>query len=307
MLRDMSNKVLTAAIETNRIEELLSSGRMPGGYIYKDHEIAWYVSGIQSPYLNGVVRAKFKKRDVHMKIKKILIYFKKRKIPMSWLIGPSTIPADLCIQLEKYGLKYTSKLYGMAIDLRKVDKKFSLPDGFAIEQVRDMDTLKKFMSTFALAFQIDQVLQNVLLENKYRYYILDHHQDRRLYIGLINGKPVATASLFLNGGVAGIYHIATIPEARRQGIGRAMTLISLHEARTLGYSIGVLTTESRLAYEMYSKIGFERYCTMSYYILDNESNQYKAIRKNIINNLKRYMPNTIKKFARKILKKKLIS
>jgi ribosomal protein S18 acetylase RimI-like enzyme len=42
----------------------------------------------------------------------------------------------------------------------------------------------------------------------------------RTYLALLDGKPVGTSQLFLSEGVAGIYNVTVLPEARHQGIGQ---------------------------------------------------------------------------------------
>lgn len=94
----------------------------------------------------------------------------------------------------------------------------------------------------------------------------------RYYVGLLKGAPVASSTLFLGAGVAGIYNVATVPEARRQGIGAAITMAALHEARARGYRIGILHSTT-IAEGMYRRLGFKEYCKIGTYIWSEDTNQ----------------------------------
>ena len=85
-----------------------------------------------------------------------------------------------------------------------------------------------------------------------------------LFMGTVNGQPVATSRLFCAGGVAGIYHVATVPQARGQGFGTAMTLAAAHAGRGLGYRVGVLYA-SPVGYGVYRRLGFQEYCHIDLY------------------------------------------
>jgi len=66
-------------------------------------------------------------------------------------------------------------------------------------------------------------------------------------------------------GVAGIYNVGTVPEARGKGIGAAITLAPLLEARSRGYKIAILHA-SELGYSVYRRLGFQDYCQMNIYV-----------------------------------------
>ncbi len=71
--------------------------------------------------------------------------------------------------------------------------------------------------------------------------------------------------LLLHAGIAGIYGVATLPETRKQGIGAALTLYTMREARALGYRVAILAP-SHMGLHMYQTLGFQE-VGMTYYYL----------------------------------------
>lgn len=55
----------------------------------------------------------------------------------------------------------------------------------------------------------------------------------RLFVGRVDGQPVATSELFTGGAVAGVHMVATHPELRRRGFGWALTWAALNKGRRL--------------------------------------------------------------------------
>jgi GNAT superfamily N-acetyltransferase len=58
--------------------------------------------------------------------------------------------------------------------------------------------------------------------------------------------------------------VCTVERVRRRGIGAAVTLAALREARDLGSRTGVLGS-SEMGYPVYRRLGFEEYCRIGLY------------------------------------------
>jgi GNAT superfamily N-acetyltransferase len=70
-----------------------------------------------------------------------------------------------------------------------------------------------------------------------------------------DGGPVSTATLVVADGVAAVYGVGTVIGWRGRGLGRAVTLAVLHEARTRGCDLAFLNP-SDLGYGVYARLGF---------------------------------------------------
>ena len=77
----------------------------------------------------------------------------------------------------------------------------------------------------------------------------------KMYLGRLDGEPVATNMLFNGAGVGGICG-STVAWAGGKGIGGAITLKPLLEARSMGYRYAVLFS-SEMGIGVYERIGFD--------------------------------------------------
>lgn len=264
------NRSLVKAIEANQLRFLADLGRSPQVELHDDLEILWFVTGIPFPRFNRVLRAQFEPDDIDARIEAALAPFKSRKVPVIWHTGPTTRPADLGQRLIAHGLTQTGDEPGMAVDLLALDDDPPVPSALTIEQVGDVEALKRWSHIFALAFGLPDWVGDAIFGIETSLG-LGQHAPRRLYVGLLKGEPVATSLLFLGAGVAGIYCVTTVPDARRQGIGKAMTLVPLLKARAMGYRIGTLHS-SPMGLGIYRGLGFQEYCELGRYVWTGERN-----------------------------------
>ncbi|MCI0554453.1 MAG: GNAT family N-acetyltransferase, partial [Anaerolineae bacterium] len=70
-----------------------------------------------------------------------------------------------------------------------------------------------------------------------------------------DGVPISKIGLYNGSGSAGIYGVATKPEARGLGIASILMNVAMKAARDMGYKLAVLDS-SPLAEKLYQRLGF---------------------------------------------------
>ena len=255
---------MARAIEANAIEQFpLLSADLPNIEVHDEPDMLWVTTNVPHPYPNCVFRAELARDDVDARISTTLAHFRSRQLPMTWRVGPSTRPSDLGKHLKRRGLTYTGDTVGMAVDLLVLTEDLPTPSGLTIEHVDDAEALEKWVHPVAIAFRHTEAVAKTLFD-VYASQGFGQHRRWRLYLGSLEGEVVAASRLYLGAGVAGIHAVATVPDARRQGIGTAMTLAPLREARGMGYGIGVLRA-APTGLGLYRRLGFEECCRIGIY------------------------------------------
>lgn len=257
------------ALEENLAAFVLQHSQSPGVLAHDDEKLAWVLTGIAEPFYNAVVRTRLEPAETDAVIERLLARFRQRGVPALWWVLPSSQPDDLGSRLETHGMTYRGEGPGMSADLTALPEGTPMPPDFAVERVRNVVSLMEWVRTNEAAYgAAAQPMDLTYLQLESALGFGPEHPYRR-YLGRLNGLPVATSALFLGAGVAGLYGVASLPEIRGRGIGAALSLAALRDARALGYRLAVLES-SPLGYSVYQRLGFHEICRLRSYILAAE-------------------------------------
>jgi ribosomal protein S18 acetylase RimI-like enzyme len=263
-LQDLSATAMVRAIEENLFAFFALFRHWPRALVGTEANMQWTLTDIPFGFFNSVLHAQLTPDTLDAAIETAVARCRSRDVPMFWFTGPATRPTDLGAHLEAHGFTHRADRAGMAVDLRQTTEEWPRPPELAIEHVGDGQALEEWGHAFALGYGAPGFIADGFVD-LFGSCGLSGESPFRHYVGRMQGEPVATSSLYLGAGVAGIYNVATAPEARRQGIGAAMTLAPLREARAMGYQVGVLEA-SPMGVNVYRRLGFQEYCKLGMYV-----------------------------------------
>ncbi len=259
--QDTSSEGMAAAIEANIVETSSLFGRVPGTDLHdEDPDLRFYVTaGVPFPLFNHVHLTRLLRENPDARIGEIRRHYAARRLPFVWSVGPFSRPSDLGSRLESHGLRCVERLPGIAADLRALNEDIPFPAGLTVERVGDAEVLREHVEVARAGFGMPGFVTGALLE---ACSVLGLEEDDPFghYVGRLGGEVLATASLSLAAGVAGIFNVVTLPKARRRGMGAALTLAALRDARKRGYRIGILQS-SAMGLGVYRRLGFGQYGT----------------------------------------------
>lgn len=252
-----SEKLQTASIK-NMIAFYAIYGRGEGGSLVSTPSNVCFYSGLPAPVFNGVVPINMTCEDVQSTVDDLQAKLNKKGGPAMWWVGPQTTPENIDALLEQHGLQQAGEAPNMVVDLSALNSMTTTIENFRIEKVNKVDNPEGqalWARTTSKGFGVPASVGAEVAELEATFND-SHYKAAHHYIGYLDDIPVASSSMILDSGVAGIYAVATAPEARRQGIGAAMTLMPLLEAKEMGYHVGILQA-SAMGYPVYERLGFQ--------------------------------------------------
>ena len=267
ILASVTDPTLTAALDANFTQQCTYFGVAPQATICDDETITWVASGIPIAEYNAVTRLNLPsgtpQATLDATITAAISAFRMRGQSFIWWIGPTTRPTDLGLRLLAHVLTHLEEAPGMAVDLDALPTHVATPDGLTIAPVDDEVALEAWVRTAGAGYgEPEDVLQARLAVHTSLGFA--PNLPLRRYLAWLDGQPVAMSTYFLAAGVVGVYEVATIPAARRQGVGAAITLAPLLAARELGFRVGVLESSS-MGVGVYTSLGFHTCCSFDLY------------------------------------------
>jgi GNAT superfamily N-acetyltransferase len=271
ILLEPSDDDLLRAVEHNLQDLFRAVATLPGSEIVETPELSWHHAFPVNPMFKSVWGTRLDAAAVEAAIDERIAWFRERDAPFFfWWTGPSTEPSNLGERLVARGMigqQEQARLYApgveveaagtpaMAADLAAMneDALEQAPAGFAIDEVRDERALEDFRRVFVESYEVPELIAQAWVDATTTLGL--GRTPWRLYVGRLDGEAVATNLVFNGGGVAGVYGIGVVPAARGHGIGGAITLAPLLDARDEGYRHAVLFS-SAMGVRTYERIGF---------------------------------------------------
>jgi GNAT superfamily N-acetyltransferase len=264
VIGDIAAGDLLTALEVNMAAYWSAYGRTDRTLLRATPEVVWFYTGVPVALFNGVVFARLEPDGLRATYADLQAKITAHGAPALWWIGPQATPANIGSLLVGLGAQPAGEVPGMAIDLAALDDRQDPLVGFTIKKVTDAQSQTLWARIAGAGTGFPAAATEALAQIEGRLNDPQYNAQPR-YIGYLDGNPVAASALVLDSGVAGIYAVATLPEARRKGIGRLMTVVPLVEARELGYRVGILQASS-MGYPIYQKIGFREVCKFRLYV-----------------------------------------
>ena len=261
---DTTADALRAAIRDDLVTSGVRRRLLAGERVIRTPSLIAYVSDIPSPDANEVVHARFAEGDAaDVAIEETIGLFGGR--PLLWWVGPDDEPADLSERLARHGVMFLDEIPGMAMDLGVLTDE-APPDGLHVTPVLDPVALAAFHAVLSHGFPedfSDEATERAIAAGTLRVAedtgFREPNGTPSRWLGWVGDRPVTTTRLHTAAGVAGIYAVITVGDARRRGYGEAVTRHVLRVAHDAGLRIATLQA-STAGRGIYARIGFRELC-----------------------------------------------
>lgn len=273
ILHNATDEQLGLAVFENLYELFRAmSNHLPDGQLIENEKLSRHLSFPTNPMFKGVWKTQLSDNEADAVIDETISWFKEQNAPFFfWWTGGATTPKDLEERLAKRGMismaEQTQELAKgilsteqgspcMVAELSRMNEAVltKTPVGFVIKEAENKSQLYDFKKVFVETYEIPEWAGQAWVDATLKIGV--GKTPWRIFIGYVNGNPVATNMLFNGAGVASVYAVATLPSAQGKGIGAAITLKPLLETRDKdGYKYAVLFS-TEMGVKVYERIGF---------------------------------------------------
>jgi GNAT superfamily N-acetyltransferase len=263
VLTDLSQSALCFANKANLFAFFRKLSQSPAAKTTEIDGLICWQTELPHRWFSGVLCERPPEGDETRLIGEIVSYFQSNKVnEYTWWLHPRLADSSWATQLVHLGFQLDDRPPGMALDLRRLAAGLEVPFGIEVQRITDLDALRVWSEVFITGYEVPR-------QGVDSYYALlkglGFDQPVRHYLAFLDDQAVGSSTLFFGAGVAGIYNVATLPEARGKGIGTLLTHLPLLEAQQMGYLAATLQS-SEMGLNLYSRMGFWKVCQIDHYI-----------------------------------------
>jgi len=250
-----SKEEVIQQVELNLWETWSNFGRGPECTLHDEDDVLWFETPIPIIPYNTVLRFQVE-QDVEQRIDALVQGYEKRNVAPLWIVHPSSIPTDLPKRLRNRGYQEIEIAPCMARSLENdLSETPPLPDGVEIREAIGEKDIMELYGLAAWRWGVPDDYRPQLKKIFEEFKVGERTTNTRFWLAWKDGVPISKVALYNGSGSAGIYAVATKPEARGLGIASILVNIALQAAREMGHKLAVLDS-SPLAEKLYQRLGF---------------------------------------------------
>jgi ribosomal protein S18 acetylase RimI-like enzyme len=246
------------ALIRNRFSYL--TGRLTGMLVTNQYTTQIADSGLTSDMFNNICCTGDESEE---DIERSIQHFRRKQLPFCWWVGFDDDPHYLVECLNRLGLTHGEEEMVMTADLQQVHWQES-PSNFEVKIVKNQKDLDDFLEVMVIIMPEEEREAIVTYFQFAQSLLFPPHSTIHFLVGYIEGKPVATSSVFYSEGFAGIFDVIVDARMRGKGLGKAITLAVMRKAFDDGYTTSMLTATNDAKF-LYDKIGFKSLKLMGVY------------------------------------------
>lgn len=259
---------------TQAVQSWLSS-RSPRGQRFDGTGVSATSTGLPVPLLNLAHGSHFPPgadgQAIDAEIEAVKSFFARQGVgrTFTWWLSPLAQPPNMGRYLARHGLEPGAYRLPTLVAPLPSSAHWPAPNPRAqVWQATGRPDLEAASHIRRIAFRFGADAARTYFEDMATDWL--RGDPARLYVARAgdNGPPVAMGALIMGDGLPGVYVMATLPEAQRQGLGKAILAHILSETATQGHHLIVLTAGPQ-AYSLYRKFGFEHIFEYTLYHLED--------------------------------------
>ena len=241
MLTTYSNiQTSKCAVEESIFHYMKFMASLPRVEIHEEPDVFYLFADAPVLYLNSAFDACFN-GNATQRIDSAKEYFRGRCNSFTWFITPSCQPEDLGDLILAQGGKYLKSVPHMAIQLEDMVRDFPISSDFHWRPVRTHEQLVAWTSIYCQARDSQAAADKLF--GAFADLDMAERSPLQLILGYLGDTPVATYSVFMGDEMAGFYSLSTLPEARGQGLGTAISIAAADLAMGYGYKTAMLVSD----------------------------------------------------------------
>ena len=261
-MTEPSRTEVVANIEDSLVAQWSHFGLWPRGELHEEHGLTWIEAPMRHLPYNAVVRTHLDPDSADDALDMVLGRYRERGVNFMWIDHPSATPDDLGLRLTERGLEPVEVATGMSLEL--ADWQPTVPTPLVREAVDDA-ALEAYGDLLMRYWEIPEDEQGLVTE-LHQYWSPSRATGHRFLAFDSDGAPIGKGYLSLAGpsGVASIFGMSVVPEARGGGVASAITTAMLRRAQEEGFARAVLHS-SEAAVSVYRRAGFVERCELRVY------------------------------------------